>query len=70
VKMFRDMAMGKTADHASYISDFQKLRAEGKLNDTEYSMLAKSIPKVIPKNVNDERTDELPDFEELTEPAD
>jgi hypothetical protein len=47
VKLFRDMAMGKTVDPASYISDFQKLRDEGKLDEEEYARLAKAIPKDI-----------------------
>ena len=35
VKLFRDMALGGSSDPTSYITDFQKLRDEGKLNDEE-----------------------------------
>jgi hypothetical protein len=45
VKLFRDMAIGHREDPASYITEFQRLRDEGKLDDEEYSRLAKSIPK-------------------------
>lgn len=45
VKQFRDMALGRVEDPASYITDFQKLRNEGKLDEEEYSRLAKAIPK-------------------------
>ena len=69
-KMFRDMATGKTVELSNYISDFQKLRDEGKLNDAEYSKLAKSIPKTISNDLKEEGVDELPDFEEQPEPND
>jgi hypothetical protein len=68
--LLRDMATGKTVEPTSYIGDFQKLRDEGKLNDEEYTKLAKSIPTVISDGVDDNRIDELPDFEEQPEPAD
>ena len=45
VKQFRDMALGKVEDPTSYMTEFQKLRNEGKLDDEEYSRLAKAIPK-------------------------
>jgi len=45
VKLFRDMALGKVEDPTSYITEFQKLRNEGKLDNEEYSRLAKAIPK-------------------------
>ena len=51
VKLFRDMAMGTRSDPTSYITDFQKLRDEGKLNDEEYSRLKQSIPKQLPKEL-------------------
>ena len=70
VKMFRDMATGKTVEPSSYISDFQRLRDEGKLDDEEYSRLAKSIPKTIPEDLKDKGVDELPDFEEQPKPTD
>jgi len=36
-KLFRDMALGGSSDPTSYISDFERLREEGKLDDEEYS---------------------------------
>ena len=47
VKLFRDMALGGREDSASYITDFQRLRDEGKLDDEEYSRLTKAIPKDV-----------------------
>ena len=70
VRLFRDMALGKTDEPSSYISEFQKLRDEGKLDDEEYSKLAKAIPKVVPNNVGKNGTDEVPDFKEQPEPTD
>lgn len=65
VKLFRDMAMGVTPDPTSYISDFQRLREEGKLNDAEYAKLAQSIPKTIPQVEEGESTSvDVPDFKE------
>ena len=64
VKLFRDMALGKHSEPSSYIGDFQKLRDEGKLDDEEYARLTKSIPKPIPRSLQEVDTDELPDFEE------
>ncbi|MFT5302331.1 MAG: hypothetical protein ACI87E_003788 [Mariniblastus sp.] len=43
-KLFRDMALGNKDRPTNYISDFQRLREEGKLNDDEYSRLARAIP--------------------------
>ena len=58
VKLFRDMAMGNQSDTAySYITDFQKLRDEGKLDDEEYSRLKKSIPKQLPNELKVSKTD-------------
>jgi hypothetical protein len=68
VKLFRDMALGVSVDPSSYISDFQRLRDQGKLDDEEYAKLAKSIPKIIPGGVAETGGDELPDFEEQPEP--
>ena len=70
VKLFRDMATGKSSEPADYISEFQKLRDEGKLDEEEFSRLAKSIPKAILKVGNDNPLDEVPDFEEQPEPTD
>jgi hypothetical protein len=47
VKLFRDMALGRVEDPTSYITEFQRLRNEGKLDDEEYSRLAKAIPKQL-----------------------
>ena len=57
VKLFRDMAMGNRSDPTSYITDFQKLRDEGKLNDEEYSRLKQSIPKQLPKELAGKETE-------------
>ena len=51
VKLFRDMALGKAPDPASYISDFQRLRDEGKVDDEEYAKLTQSIPKELAEDV-------------------
>lgn len=65
VKLFRDMAMGVSTDSTSYISDFQRLRDEGKLNDEEYSKLAQAIPKTIPQiEKSESKPEDIPDFEE------
>ena len=45
LRLFRDMALGKTEDPTSYISEFQRLRDEGKVDDEEYGRLAQAIPK-------------------------
>jgi len=51
------MATGSRTDPASYITDFQKLRDEGKLNDEEYARLKKSIPQQLPKDIMEKKTD-------------
>lgn len=47
-KLVRDMALGSTShrvvDSAEFLTDFQKLRDEGKLNEEEYARLKQSIP--------------------------
>ena len=58
VRLFRDMAMGSRSAPTDYITDFQKLRDEGKLNDEEYSRLQKSIPKQLPKEFRGDQTSE------------
>ncbi|MFK7768337.1 MAG: hypothetical protein AB8B55_14030 [Mariniblastus sp.] len=45
VKLFRDMALGKAPDPSSYITEFQRLRDEGKVDEEEYAKLTQSIPK-------------------------
>ena len=57
VKLFRDMAMGSGTNPVSHITDFQKLRDEGKLNDEEYAALKQSIPKQLPKELTDKKTE-------------
>ena len=64
VKLFRDMATGKSLEPANYISEFQRLRDEGKLDEEEFSRLAKSIPKPIPESLKVKSVDEVPDFKE------
>lgn len=70
VKLFRDMATGKSDEPSNYISDFQRLRDEGKLDEEEFSRLANLIPKEIPKEIKEGPVTESPDFEEQPEPAD
>jgi len=57
VKLFRDMALGGRADPASYITDFQKLRDEGKLDDEEYARLKQSLPKQLPDELMGDKED-------------
>ena len=54
VKLFRDMALGNTEDPAGYLTDFQRLRDEGKLDEEEYSRLSKAIPKEVLPEVGDQ----------------
>lgn len=54
VKLFRDMALGRVEDPTSYITDFQKLRDEGKLDQEEYSRLSKVIPKQTMPELGDQ----------------
>ena len=51
IKLFRDMAMGHREDPTNYMTEFQKMRDEGKLDDEEYSRLARSIPKAEMPNL-------------------
>lgn len=76
LKSVREMAVGGESPRADFISEFQKLRDEGKLDEDEFSRLAHSIPKdsaeteggaqVVPpaENKQLESSGELPDFEE------
>lgn len=49
VKLFRDMALGTNdSDPTSFISEFQKLRDEGQLDEEEYAKVKKTIPKQLP----------------------
>jgi len=52
VKFFRDMALGKSDDPTDFITDCQKMREEGKLDDEEYSKLQKAIPRQIPNELS------------------
>ena len=63
VKLFRDMAIGGGEDPTSYISEFQRLRDEGKLDDEEYARLSQAIPKPTPvkvANANEKLPRKLP----------
>ena len=75
-KLVRDMALGNSsfgpAESADFLTDFQKLRDEGKLNEEEYARLKKSIPidrsdhkDSAPKNdsANDAKVNFLPPSE-------
>lgn len=44
-KFFRDMATGQASNPTDFISDFQRMKAEGKLNEEEFKKLANAIPK-------------------------
>jgi hypothetical protein len=61
-KLFRDMALGNAsfgpAESADFLTDFQKLRDEGKLNDDEYARLKQSIPTVRPGHTDSTSLDE------------
>ena len=57
VKLFRDMALGSGSDPTSYITDFQKLRDEGKLDDEEYARLQQAIPKQLPDKLTGNKED-------------
>lgn len=86
LKSLREMAIGGEASPTDFISDFQKLRDEGKLDDDEFSRLAHSIPKdsvsskteiktepeteLGGKEEQAEASDETPDFEEEPEADD
>lgn len=70
VKIFRDMALGKANDPVSHISDFQKLRDEGMVDEEEYTRLAKSIPRNIPAGDQKIQSAEVPGFKELPETTD
>ena len=72
-KLLRDMALGNTsfgsAESTDFLTEFQKLRDEGKVNDEEYKRLKQSIPNVhsedngSPLNegsANDDKVDFLP----------
>ena len=75
-KLVRDMALGNTsfgsAESADFLTDFQKLRDEGKVNDEEYKRVKQSIPNVHSEDkdstptedsANDEQVEFLPDSE-------
>jgi len=75
-KLVRDMALGNTsfgpAESTDFLTDFQKLRDQGKLNDEEYKRLKQSIPDAhsdgkdsTPRedSASDEEVEFLPDEE-------
>lgn len=45
IVLFRNMAIGESTHPTDYITEFQRLRDEGELNDEEYTRLAQAIPK-------------------------
>lgn len=74
-KLVRDMALGNTsfgsAESADFLTEFQKLRDEGKVNDEEYKRLKQSIPNVrsgdkdsatIEDSASNAQGEFLPDF--------
>ncbi len=76
LKSLREMAIGGEATPTDFISEFQKLRDEGKLDDDEFSRLAHSIPtdpvssktgketEVSDREDQEKPSGEVPDFEE------
>jgi hypothetical protein len=75
-KLVRDMALGNTsfgsAESTDFLTEFQKLRDEGKVNDEEYKRLKQSIPNAhsgdkdstpIKDSVSNEQIEFLPDLE-------
>ena len=75
-KLVRDMALGNTsfgsAESTDFLTEFQKLRDEGKVNDEEYKRLKQSIPNVrsgnkdstpIKDSASDAQVEFLPDLE-------
>ena len=75
-KMVRDMALGNTsfgsAESTDFLTEFQKLRDEGKVDDEEYKRLKQSIPNVrsgdkdsarTEDSVRDHQVEFLPDVE-------
>lgn len=49
---FRGQAMGIVKEKADYLSDFRKLKDEGKLDEEEFGRLKQAIPK--PSLLDDE----------------
>jgi len=75
-KLVRDMALGNSSfgstESTDFLSEFQKLRDEGKVNDEEYKRVKQSIPNVHSEDkdstptkdsANDEQVEFLPDSE-------
>ena len=58
VKFFRDMALGESSSEPiSIMTEFQKLRDEGKLDEEEYSKVKQTIPKQLPDELKDKKSD-------------
>lgn len=57
VKFFRDMALGSNEDPTSFISNFQKMRDEGMLEEDEYKRLKQSIPDQLPDELKGKKSD-------------
>jgi len=61
VKIFRDMIFGGISqDPSAFLTDFQKMRDEGKLDDEEFSQLKKTIPNQVPDETQGSRKDPKP----------
>ena len=73
VKLFRDMAMGASTDLEVGLTDFERLRREGKLNEEEYQKVKESVPRgALPNDLESSASREssssskaAPDFREL-----
>ena len=57
--LIRNMAVGTAQESTDYITDFQKLRDEGKLDEEEYSRLAQAIPKKVPREIDSSNENNL-----------
>ena len=57
VKLVRDLALGHggsgLADSSAHLTNFQKLRDEGKLNEDEFKRLKESIPSADSDHTDD-----------------
>ena len=69
IKLVRDMAIGGVSNEpGNYLSEFQKMKTEGVLEDHEYEKLAKVVPTAVDKRLADVvGPDPDPDSDEDTE---
>ena len=53
-KKFRDMALGSGSGSTEFLPDIDKMRLEGKLDDSEYQQVKSSLAKERNRVVNEE----------------